>query len=139
MKSLPFLFGFLYAIFAGKYFIPLVTKRMYDLVDPEDTRQSLQKWQPPIVGVIERVLYIAALLAGHGGLIGLWVGLKVGIPYIRWSEQDRENPNRPRFIYELALWKCPVYSLCCRRVPDHSMVSHKSLARCFDCSQSDWL
>ena len=53
MKSLPFLFGFLYAIFAGKYFIPLVTKRMYDLVDPEDTRQSLQKWQPPIVGVIE--------------------------------------------------------------------------------------
>ena len=104
MKPLAFLFGFLYAVFAGKYLIPLVTKRMYDLVDPNDERQSLQKWQPPLIGVIERVLYVVALLAGHGGFIGLWVGLKVGIPYIRWSEKDENNLDLGRALFMNSLY-----------------------------------
>ena len=90
-----FLAGLGYALIAGGVFIYIVTRRMYDLVDPEDKRQFLHKWQPPIVGVIERTLYIVSLLAGHAGFIGLWVGLKVGIPYIRWSEKNEKSIKNP--------------------------------------------
>jgi hypothetical protein len=96
------LIGLCYAIFVGGFFIKLAIRRMYYLVDPKDERQSLTKWQPPLVGVIERALYIVSLMAGYAGFIGLWVGLKVGIPYLRWSEgAGKPEISRALFINSL--------------------------------------
>ena len=74
---------------------------MYDLVDPKFKEKFRHKWQPIIIGLIERSLYILSLLGGHVGFIGLWVGLKVGIPYIRWTnyKDDKDDPAKERSLF----------------------------------------
>jgi hypothetical protein len=99
-------YGFIYALLIGQLLIPRVTNLMYDLVDPQFKARFKHKWQPSIIGIIERTLYIPSLLGGHAGFIGLWIGLKVGIPYIRWADNndDESDPARGRSLFMNSLY-----------------------------------
>jgi hypothetical protein len=98
--------GFFYALFIGQLLIPMVTELMYDLVDPEFKGKFKHKWQPYIVGLIERSLYILSLLGGHAAFIALWVGLKVGIPYFRWTDPaaDKDEIAKGRTLFMNSLY-----------------------------------
>ena len=69
-----YVFGFFHALAIGQLLIPWTTNLMYDLVDKEFKEKFKHKWQPIIIGMIERSLYILSLLGGYAGFIGLWVG-----------------------------------------------------------------
>ena len=79
---------------------------MYELVELGfEERRYKHKWQPSIVGLIERTLYIVTLLMGYAPFIGLWIGLKVSIPYIRWTGErnDKTDPFHGRSLFMVSL------------------------------------
>lgn len=78
--------AYCYALFFGEL-VALVTEYMYDLT--EIPRVTRYKWQPPVVGIVERTLFLSSLIAGHGSFIALWLTLKVTVQYKRWSGDDR--------------------------------------------------
>jgi hypothetical protein len=45
------------------------------------------------LGVVERLLYVAAIIAGEGSWVGVWLGAKVAVSWRRWSEADRAIYN----------------------------------------------
>lgn len=51
-----YLYGFSYALLVGELLIPLVTERMYDLVDPKFKEKFKHTWQPTLIGLIERLV-----------------------------------------------------------------------------------
>lgn len=81
-----YLVAYAYALFFGEL-VALVTEYMYDLT--EVPRVTRYKWQPPIVGIVERTLFLSSLIAGHGSFIALWLTLKVTVQYKRWSGEDK--------------------------------------------------
>jgi len=87
--------------------IPRVTKNAYKLIDPEfEEKRKQYKLQPPIVGAIEAILYILALLGEYAGFIVLWVGIKVSVHYIGWIVQktdvkEKFQERRALFINSL--------------------------------------
>lgn len=63
-------------------------------------------WGPALVGVLENVMYPAALLAGAKEFIGLWLLLKVAGQWPRWGlapEEDASKLDEGRRRYFLFL------------------------------------
>ena len=79
--------AYAYSLFAGQL-VGLVTNCMYKIADPQEKGLYPHTWQAPIIGIVERSLYLSSLLAGHGEFVGLWVALKIGVQYKRWTERD---------------------------------------------------
>jgi hypothetical protein len=82
----PYAVAYAYALIAGLLVGP-VTAYMYDLTGAE--RENTFKWQPPILGIVERTLFLSSLITEHGSLIALWLTLKLGFQYKRWSGEDK--------------------------------------------------
>jgi hypothetical protein len=78
--------AYVYALFLG-LLVGRVTELMYDLTGVE--RRSKFKWQPPILGIVERTLFLSSLVASYGGFIALWLTLKLTVQYKRWSGEDK--------------------------------------------------
>jgi len=51
-----------------------------------DLRKHHRADLPFVVGVLERLLYVAAWLLGHAEFIGFWLALKVAGGWIGWSD-----------------------------------------------------
>lgn len=96
-----YLSGFSYSLLIGQLLIPKFTKLTYDLVEKGFEDHYKHKWQPPVLGIIERILYILSLLMGHPQFIGFWIAIKIGIPYILWKgeEGDKDNPWKGRSLF----------------------------------------
>jgi hypothetical protein len=95
LKDIPFnclvfacLIGYLFA-FIGDIYIGLIVNRMYELTESHGSRKY--RWQYPVVSIVERILYISALLLSKGEFIAFWVGLKIVVQYKRWT--DYHPPN----------------------------------------------
>ena len=93
IQFIAYLSGYFFAILAH-FFIGPTVKQMYDSVDPERP-SPLFEWQYFALGSIERVLFISALLANFGAIIGAWLLAKIAVPYLFWTSarkgQDKEN------------------------------------------------
>jgi hypothetical protein len=76
-----------YSLFVGEL-VGLVTNSMYRIADPQEKGLYPHTWQAPIIGIVERSLYLSSLLAGYVEFVGLWVALKIGVQYRRWTEPD---------------------------------------------------
>ena len=74
---------------------------MYDLVGPDEKGLYPHTWQASIIGMVERTLYLSSLLAGYAAFIGLWVGLKLGVQYKRWSENGSGQKGHTLFMNNL--------------------------------------
>ena len=85
---ISYLIGYLYAIFSC-YLVGIVMNQTEILVDKTTNKKF--KWQKTYVGIIERILYITALLLKRGELIVIWVGLKVTIPYLIWTPKQADG------------------------------------------------
>ena len=93
-------YAYAFALGAGQL-VGLVTKCMYDIVDPEIKGKYIHAWQALVIGTVERTLFLSSLIAGHGELIGLWVGLKLGMQYKRWTENNSGEKGRTLFMNNL--------------------------------------
>jgi hypothetical protein len=79
--------AYAYSLFVGQL-VGLVTNHLYKIADPQEKGLYPHTWQAPVIGIVERALYLSSLLAGHGEFVGLWVALKIGVQYKRWTELD---------------------------------------------------
>lgn len=98
--------GYFFAVVIGDLLIKLVVDRLWECIRPKqlDDPQKYRpdKWQPRLVGVIERVLYVATLQFGKGEFIGFWLALKVAGQWTRWSKEPQTGEKIPhgRSIYQ---------------------------------------
>ena len=92
-------FGYAYGALAGQLIGPVIYLLHKSVETKEETKEETEyekhRWQPPIVGIIERTLYISSLLSGYAQFIGFWIALKVAIPYFFWEKKD----TRARVAY----------------------------------------
>jgi hypothetical protein len=86
----PHIFGYFFAVFISDFFVRHIvsdlwkdlgaTKRHKDPIRPSSLH-------PQIVGLIERFLYVSSILIGVPEFIGIWLAIKVGGQWKRWSEE----------------------------------------------------
>ena len=77
--------GFGYAIIVGYLLIKPVMFIMWSYED----RSLKSRWQPALIGVIERIFYISSLLMNHYEFIGLWLILKMAGHILGKEPSDR--------------------------------------------------
>lgn len=94
--------GYLFAVVVGYSLIKLVGDPMWELIGWKKADNGFRpdKWQPLVVGVVERVLYVATLQAGRGEFIGVWLALKVAGQWRRWSQPAEPGIPEGRSIYQ---------------------------------------
>lgn len=85
-----YLWGFLVAILLPQLLLPVVQERLWDMVAdhnnvPRHVARQDVVFLPAIVGLLERVLYVAAILGGQGAFIGVWLALKTAGGWKGWS------------------------------------------------------
>lgn len=98
LTILIFLGGYLYGVFLGGYFVESIVSRMWEMLKKEvapklkgnKNSEELRRypWQTHVVGWVERVIYVTAIIIGPQGYIGIgvWLTLKtVAVPK-RWTE-----------------------------------------------------
>ncbi len=109
-QFVSYVVGFLYALFVGHFFIELVLGRITFISDIVFQREELErvditypegwrlKYQPKLIGFIERTLYMSALIYGRGEFIAIWLGLKVAGGWKRWQHE-----KYGRYLYSSSL------------------------------------
>jgi hypothetical protein len=90
---LPYILGFLFSTVVAHFPIKLVNDQMWLCVagEKEDSETRCSKLTP-IIGIIERVLYIGAVLVSRYELIGFWLALKVAGRI--WPQEDIDKTNK---------------------------------------------
>jgi hypothetical protein len=108
---LAYAIGFSYALIVGSIVIKAVMDRMEEITDKVFDPATLTRlrhtnkeawrldYQPILMGLIERTLYMSALLFGHGEFIAVWLGLKVAGGWKRW-----QNEKIGRYLYSRSLF-----------------------------------
>lgn len=82
--------GYAFAILIGTILTKPVVDCMWDCLGwklVKDTNFRPDNWQPKVIGVVERTLYVAVLQIGKGEVIGFWLALKVAGQWKRWGEE----------------------------------------------------
>lgn len=107
----PYALGFAYALGIGALLVKLVMDRMAYITDIVITPKEIERvkatsdeawrldYQPTVMGLIERTLYMSALTYGRGEFIAVWLGLKVAGGWQRWQE-----PKSGRYLYSRSLF-----------------------------------
>ena len=95
------LLGYAFAVLVGSVLIGLLSRQALHQIgmpreptsDPSganvDSDAMANPWTAVYVGVVERVLYVAALQSGVPEFIGLWLALKVAGEWKRWAERRK--------------------------------------------------
>lgn len=81
LESAFYLIGFIYSILLGSFAITRTQKVYYTNLEEGE----LEKWRPQVIGLIERGLYTATILAGFPGFIAIWLALKAVGHWERWK------------------------------------------------------
>lgn len=90
----PYLVCFFYAIIVGDFFVRKVVNELWKEYKGNQNFDQLLRpsvIHPQIVGIIERSLYVSALIMGNPEFIGLWLAVKVAGQWNRWSEGIENN------------------------------------------------
>ena len=88
----PHVVGYMFAIVAPIWGIRGASRQMritvllQQGVPPQHTSAKPHPFLPLLVGIVERFLYVAALMMGLVGPIGVWLGLKVAGGWKDWSQ-----------------------------------------------------
>ena len=79
--------GYLFAILIGHFFVRLVTDAMWKETgwDGKSYDDRPAYYQPRLVGIIERALYVMSFQIGKPEFIGLWLALKIAGQWHRWG------------------------------------------------------
>jgi hypothetical protein len=98
--------GYIFAVVIGGILTKLVSDRMWKCIGWDEKNDDSQKlrpnvWQPRVIGIVERILYVATLQLGKAEFVGIWLALKVAGQWSRWSKDPEEGENLPqgRTIY----------------------------------------
>ena len=80
-----YLVGFGYAIIIGHLLINPIVWLKRQIVQPS-RRLREHEWQAITTGLIERALFVTALLMGYASFIGFWVALKIAVRWREWED-----------------------------------------------------
>jgi len=83
----PFAIGYFFAIFVAHYPILWVVTDAWERIGQNDLRRPYP-WLPPILGMMERGLYVTAFYIDKPEFIGIWLVLKVAGQWVRWSQEN---------------------------------------------------
>ncbi len=78
--------------FVGYFFCVLISQfvgRITNLMKPSE-QQNLGSWQVKMLGCVEQILYITALLIGQWQLIGVWLAMKVAGKWKAWDVEFKK-------------------------------------------------
>lgn len=81
----PPILGYAFSVIVGHLCIAAVVDCLYAGVGSEGKNRQANYF-PGLVGVLERVLFVASLQMGKAEFIGLWFALKVAGGWKRWGE-----------------------------------------------------
>jgi hypothetical protein len=84
--------GYAFAVFIGAVAIHLLVYeglRKIGMSATTDKDAMTNQWTAVYIGVIERILYIAALQLGVREFIGFWLAVKVAGGWNRWAERRK--------------------------------------------------
>lgn len=81
------LIGYFFAVVVAHFLIaPIQDKLWSDLSRTAKRDIRPRPWHATVIGFIERTLYVAAIQASAGALIGVWLALKAASHWKGWSE-----------------------------------------------------
>jgi hypothetical protein len=99
MKLFSVASGYFFAVIVGHVFIKWLVEYLWRLeygqVPQREQRPSPHL--PPLVGFVERTLYVAALQFSQAEFIAVWLALKVAGQWKRWEEGHGEVSGRVFF------------------------------------------
>lgn len=85
---IPYFWGFGFALIIGTCLLSKISDILWEeITDDKNKRMDLHLWYSTAVGVLERFLYIIALLNQFGEFLGLWIAFKV---VGRWERSKLE-------------------------------------------------
>jgi hypothetical protein len=89
----PLLYGFLYALIVGEFFLSVMMAEMRKLIKQNP---SGSEWQPHVTGCVERTLYILSFLVGKPEFVAAWLVFKVagGLKYFEPPEGEDKHIGR---------------------------------------------
>jgi len=93
---LPYVIGYIFSVVIGHFMIRYSSDIMWKSVGWQglsDKEFRPDVWQPRLIGIIERVLYLTALILDQGIFIGFWLAIRVATQWKRW-EDHRTPDNR---------------------------------------------
>jgi len=81
--------GYSFAVVVGHFAIQRVVDSLWRAIGwmPSAYDERPEYYQPRLVGIIERTLYVASLQMGEPEFIGVWLALKVAGQWKRWGEE----------------------------------------------------
>jgi len=100
---LPWVVGLIFSVVVGHLGVWLPMTQMRRAVGlGSEPRPSA--WQPAAIGLVERTLFTASILAGHAEFIAVWLGIKTVGTFNSWSpERMDELKVTNREIYSMFL------------------------------------
>lgn len=92
------LIGYAWAIVVGHVVVSRVVGKMWDWlpINKQDRNRLRPKeltWHAGVVGMLERALYVTALVMGQGSFIGIWLALKVAGQWKGWTATGNEDKD----------------------------------------------
>lgn len=89
--ALAYAAGFLYAVALPQWLLPRILRHLWLRVLDHNhvSRKEIERdivFLPALVGLLERVLYTASIIAGATEFIGVWLAIKVAGGWRGWSE-----------------------------------------------------
>jgi len=83
--------GYGFAVVIGHLCIAAFVDGLWaaEVSNPSDTRTRPAAYLSRLVGMVERVLFVASLQLGRAEFIGIWLVLKVVGQWKRWAEGER--------------------------------------------------
>jgi len=87
-----YVIGYGFAVIGGHVATKLVVQKAWKAVGwrgTEDRAIRPDAWQPETVGILERLLYVAALQFAHAEFVGLWLAIKTAGQWKRWNEETQ--------------------------------------------------
>ena len=100
--------GYGFSVFAEAILVKSLVETLWNCIVPQSSsspQNRPQLWQGDALARIEGVLYVAFLQLGLGGLIGVWLILKVVGQWKRWMDDGDEKTQRPdgRSVFNIFL------------------------------------
>lgn len=89
------LMGYLFGILIGHMILKWFRGLMFECLDSETQEEGKiegNQWQAPLMGIIERLLYISVLLLGYGEFIVAWLVIKMAGGWKIWTESKHGRP-----------------------------------------------
>ena|SRR3989338_6775137 len=94
--KIPYLIGYIVACSLSFIFIDLIYQELWREIkdELEDKDHKLHRWYGAIIGLLEQVMYITAILLDKFEFIGIWLAFKVIGRWERSRIEFEQNSNK---------------------------------------------